>query len=673
MKRGSRFSTKASIASAVSRDEKASELRLTLAKVKELGRIPGAEPGRLYEISEPERGRDQRGQTLQPSESAQLRNQGSDPFGPRTPTLFEDVSEQLDATHTETWFNDFARQPLLPHSLSQLGPGVSWLDLDEDGREDLVIPDGAGGELAWYRNEQERFTRVPLGFPAGGLDFTMALAAPSPEGQGGGRSLLVGRSSYRAATLEEALQLAGVARLELSPDGRQVVQAEAVALPDSASVGALALADLSANGRLDLLVAGRVIPGAWPVPASSRLYRNLAGRFEQDPRDISVLHGAGPVSGALFSDLNGDGWPDLVLAVDGGPIRLFLNQRGRLTEATERFGLARLTGNWNGIAAGDFDGDGRLDLVATNWGRNLTYRASAQNPLLLYMGRFGPNPTLDVVPAAWDSAIGAVAPLTSFARLTRALPNLRRQVPTFRAYAAASIEQLLGPPAARARRIAINTLDHLVLLNRGDRFEPHPLPDEAQFAPGFGAVVSDFDGDGREDLFLAQNFSQTELGTPRFDAGRGLLLLGDGKGGFAPMPGQFSGIAVYGDQRGAAAADFDGDGRVDLAVSQNAAESRLFRNRGAAPGLRVRLKGRPGNPDAIGAQVRVRYQDGLGPVREVQAGSGYWSSNGAVLVMGLRTAPVAVVVRWVGGTVSEVPVSGAGEVIVEEGGRAARR
>lgn len=122
---------------------------------------------------------------------------------------------------------------------------------------------------------------------------------------------------------------------------------------------------------------------------------------------------------------------------------------------------------------------------------------------------------------------------------------------------------------------------------------------------------------------------------------------------------------VYGDQRGAAFADFDGDGRLDLVVTQNGAETRLFQNRGATPGLRVRLAGPPGNPDGVGAQVRVVYGQEMGPVREVLAGSGYWSQNGAVQVMGLRATPTEVWVRWPGGQEARVPVpAGAREVVV---------
>ncbi|MGH7547759.1 MAG: FG-GAP-like repeat-containing protein [Gemmatimonadales bacterium] len=604
--------------------------------------IEGARPNRLYEIDQ--------------TSAQRVANPPLD----SAPVLFQDISDQLGGhRHVEPYFDDYVRQLLLPNAFSQLGPGVAWDDVDGDGQEDLLVGAGRTGTLRWFRNEGGRLRPATGRVPPAPGDLTTILGWPDGRG---GRTVIAGVSSYEMATTNQALAAPSVVGYSLATGAMTRL------VPgDSASVGPLALADYDGDGDLDLFVGGRIFPGGYPLSPSSRLYRNEGGRLVPDTTNNKLFTGTGMVSAALFADIDGDAWLDLVVAIEWGTVRIFLNQEGRLRPAPEMPGLSGLYSRWNGLATGDLDGDGRLDIVATSWGRNTDYHASQARPLFLYFGFFTERGRPNVLLAQEDPRIGGVAPLTTFARLSLALPGVAQRLRTFAAYGDATVDQVLGPLARGAIRLGATTMDHTVFLNRGDRFDARPLALEAQCAPAFYAGIADFDGDGKEDLFLSQNFFATEVATPRYDAGRSLLLRGDGAGELDPVRGQRSGLLVYGEQRGAAYADFDGDGRVDLAVSQSGAPTRLFRNVGAKPGLRVRLVGPPSNPSAIGARMRLRYGDrgGDGPVRDVQAGSGYWSQNGAVQVLGRAAEPTALWIRWPGGREQVVPLApGQAEVTV---------
>ena len=543
------------------------------------------------------------------------------------PIDFSNIKQHLETVGSQN-------QPLVPWTLGRDGPGVAWGDLDRDGWEDLAVGNGRGGAVALYRNMAGKgfeLFKPKTPFPKSPRDILSVLIA---EG-----NLIQSFSNH-----EDGLAFGDM--VSISQATGTILQK--IGAKD-ASAGHLAMADVDGDGDLDLFVAARAIPNNYPQSTSSWIYLNEGGEWKESAAWSKALRDVGLVSGAVFSNIDTDPLPDLLLACDWGTPKILINTGAGFVDRSEQHGLAKFTGFWRGIDVGDFDGDGRMDFVVANRGLNSGYEATVERPFVVFHGDLDEDGRREVIETEWGSD-GKLYPRRNLATLNGALPWIADRLGSYDHYARSTVEDVFDAARlAKMQRLEITTLQSTVFLQVAEGFKAKPLPVEAQLSVAFSPVVADFNNDGIEDIVFSQNVFGVHREESRQDAGYGLLLLGRGDGDFKPATIEESGLAVFGEGRSAAAADFDHDGRTDLIITQNGAKPKLYLNQAKRRGLRVKLQGAAGNRLGIGAQISLDFNPNSGPSRIVRLGSGYLSQNSTTQIMGGAGKAIAVRVAWPSG------------------------
>ena len=597
--------------------------------------------------------------------NADASNEGNNGQQALKTAFSEPESASFEFTHVDGEHDDFARQPLLPYQTSRLGPGVAVGDINDDGLPDVFIGSGndhpgallvnRGGFVfekisgPWTRHFLQDDMSA-LFFDANGDGFLDLLVTS------GGSEYSVGNKQLRD-------------RLYLN---RQQETFEFIedALPKNAvSSSTAATLDYDHDGDLDLVIGSRSIPHQYPMAAPTQILRNEGGTFvEVGWKVAKPLKEIGIVNSILCSDFDGDGWTDLVLATEWGPVRFLKNEKGKFSDVTEQLGLSQYSGWWRGLAAGDFDSDGDMDYVATNQGTNTKYQADSEHPHRLYFGDFDESGRIDLIEAEYEGDIEY--PVRGRSCSTRAMPMVGKKFKSFESFALAPLDEIYDFNETNHQVKEVNFLESAILWNEGDGMRVEPLPRMAQTSPGFGVEAFDHDCDGDVDILIANNFFGAEPETGYMDGGLGALLENKGGGRFEFVWPNRSGVLLENDSMGLAIADFDSDGDLDSVVGVHADKARLLEN-GANPRTfrRLSIIGPDGNTRSIGATVIVTLEDGTKQRHEVHLGGSYLSqSTNAIFLYTDKLASLEV--TWPTGEKavlgrSEIDALGDGEIEID--------
>lgn len=463
-------------------------------------------------------------------------------------SILADVTAKktIDYTHQENDYNDFEKEILLPHKQSENGPYLAHGDVNGDGLEDFFVGGAVGySGVLFLQKEDNTFKKSAnqvwqqdkscedlgsLFFDADGdQDLDLYVVSGGNEYQNG------------SPQLQDRLY---------TNDGKGNFTKATNALPAIKESGQCVLAaDIDGDGDQDLFVGGRLIPGQYPQAANSYIFLNENGTFTNATETVAAgLTGLGLVTDATFEDYDGDKDLDLVVVGEWMPISIFENEGGKFTNVTDDFGLSDSNGWWWSIASGDFDQDGDLDFVVGNLGKNTKFKATSEKPFMVYGSDFDNNGTNDIVLANYYK--DKVVPVRGRECSSEQMPFIAEKYPTYEGFANASLENILPPTLLKtAAQYQVKSFKSIFLKNDSGKFTKVPLPMEAQFFPVRDIAVLDVNNDKHLDLLMVGNLYGAEVETMRYDAGIGLCMLGDGKGGFNPLKVGESGFFVPGDSR----------------------------------------------------------------------------------------------------------------------------
>ena len=464
----------------------------------------------------------------------------------KTP-IFENITQQAKLKHLaeENQYDDFIKESLLPHKMSEEGPALAVGDVNQDGLDDFYIGGAKGHSGVLYtQNTSGGFEPVSSKVFQNDKASEDVNAVFFDADQDGDLDLYVVSGSNEYEPGSEYY----TDRFYRNEQGQFKKIANAFTTNIAFSGSVVRPYDVDADGDLDLFVGGRQAPGQYPHSGTSLLLRNDTenNNIRFSIIESSVLEDMGMVTDAIWTDLNGDNKAELLVVGEWMPLTVFELEEGRLIQ-NPQLQIPNATGWWFSIAAADFDKDGDMDLVAGNLGQNSKYQASKTEPFQIHAKDFDQTGSLDIVLSYQQE--GEEYPLRGRECSSNQMPFIKEKFPSYHTFASASLEEVYGKEnlASALHYQAENFATSYFENSENGTLQIKPLPKLAQITSIKKIIPKDINADGHLDLLLFGNLYGFEVETPRQDAGYGLTLIGKGDGTFVPKMPYETGLFVTGE------------------------------------------------------------------------------------------------------------------------------
>ncbi len=457
-------------------------------------------------------------------------------------------------THRENDFNAFNRESLIPHMFSTEGPCLATGDINGDGMDDVFVggAKGQAGQL-FLRQADGKFSLKTVAAFVQHREHEDVDAAFFDSDKDGDLDLVVVSGGQEELDKKELLH----PRLYVN-DGKGNFSHQPAKLPAiSLHASCVKPSDYDGDGDQDLFIGAVVIPMLYGMsPVSYLLENDGTGNFLVNSGwlggstfDNPSRNRPGMVKDATWTDINKDSRPDLVLAGEWMQVTILIQQPDhRFINRTSEYGLADTKGWWNSVVAADIDNDGDDDLIAGNVGLNSRLTATKEKPLTMYLGDFDSNGGSDHILVYYNG--DRSYPFTSRDQLVRQIPSLKKKFLNYYDYRNVELDDIVTPQLqGNSAVMQANEFRSVLMINDNGKFIVKALPVEAQFFPIFSILTDDFNKDGKQDLMLCGNLTAVQPEIGPYDAGVGLILQGDGSGGFKAIPPKESGFIVRGEGR----------------------------------------------------------------------------------------------------------------------------